>query len=76
MSQQPKTTYAVDIVFCNESELHSLYETADLATAIDALRKEDVLAIVTRSEEGSVIVTKDGSRAVPAAPIENSSADR
>jgi sugar/nucleoside kinase (ribokinase family) len=64
-------SHTVDIVFCNESELHSLYETADLATAIDALRKEDVLAIVTRSEEGSVIVTKDGSRAVPAAPIEN-----
>jgi adenosine kinase len=61
----------VDIVFCNQSELHSLYETADLATAIDALRKEDVLAIVTRSEDGSVIVTKDGSRAVPAAPIDN-----
>jgi sugar/nucleoside kinase (ribokinase family) len=61
----------VDIVFCNESELHSLYETADLATAIDALQKEDVLAVVTRSEDGSVIVTKDGSRAVPAAPIEN-----
>jgi sugar/nucleoside kinase (ribokinase family) len=61
----------VDIVFCNESELHSLYETADLATAIDALQKEDVLGVVTRSEDGSVVVTKDATRAVPAAPIEH-----
>jgi sugar/nucleoside kinase (ribokinase family) len=61
----------VDIVFCNQSELHSLYETADLETAIEALRKEGVLAIVTRSEEGSVIVSDEGTRGVPAAPIEN-----
>jgi adenosine kinase len=61
----------VDIVFCNQSELHALYETADLATAIDGLQKENVLAIVTRSEDGSVIVTRDRTRAVPAAPVEN-----
>jgi adenosine kinase len=60
----------VDIVFCNQTELHSLYETADLETAIEALRKEGVLAIVTRSEEGSVIVSNEGTRGVPAAPIE------
>jgi sugar/nucleoside kinase (ribokinase family) len=61
----------VDIVFCNQSELHSLYATADLPTAMEALQKENVLAIVTRSEEGSVIVTRNGTRAVPAAPIDN-----
>ncbi|MEA2839813.1 MAG: hypothetical protein QOF41_1143 [Methylobacteriaceae bacterium] len=61
----------VDIVFCNQSEVHSLYETADLGTAIEALQKEGVLAIVTRSEEGSVIVSNEGTRGVPAAPIEN-----
>jgi adenosine kinase len=61
----------VDIVFCNESELHSLYQTADFATAVEALQKEDVLAVVTRSEQGSVIVTKDATRAVPAARIDN-----
>jgi adenosine kinase len=61
----------VDIVFCNESELHSLYQTADFATAVDALQKERILAVVTRSESGSVIVTKDSTRAVPAAPIDN-----
>jgi adenosine kinase len=61
----------VDIVFCNESELHSLYQTADFATAVDALQKESTLAVVTRSENGSVIVTKNSTRAVPAAPIDN-----
>jgi adenosine kinase len=61
----------VDIVFCNESELHSLYQTADFATAVEALQKEDVLAVVTRSEQGSVIVTKDATCAVPAARIDN-----
>ena len=61
----------VDIVFCNESELHSLYQTADFATAVDALQKESILAVVTRSENGSVIVAKDKTRAVPAAPIDN-----
>jgi adenosine kinase len=60
----------VDIVFCNESELHSLYQTADFETAVEALRKESVLAVVTRSESGSVIVTKAGTRAVPAAQID------
>jgi adenosine kinase len=61
----------VDIVFCNESELHSLYATADFATAIGALQNEDVLAVITRSEKGSVVVTRESTRAVPAAPIEN-----
>src|SRR5216684_5528441 len=30
----------VDLVFANERELHSLYETADFDTAVDALRKD------------------------------------
>jgi adenosine kinase len=61
----------VDIVFCNESELHSIYQTADFDTAVDALQNEDILAIVTRSEQGSVIVAKEAMHAVAAAPIEN-----
>jgi sugar/nucleoside kinase (ribokinase family) len=61
----------VDIVFCNQSELHSLYETADLDTALLALRKEGVLAAVTRSEEGCVVIAPDDIYAVPAAPIDN-----
>ncbi len=60
----------VDIVFANESELLSLYETADFDTALGALRDEGVLGVVTRSEKGSVIVTREATRAVPAYPVD------
>jgi sugar/nucleoside kinase (ribokinase family) len=60
----------VDIVFANERELHSLYQTADFDTAIKALRADARLAAVTRSEKGCVIVTREGVEAVPAHPIE------
>ncbi|MBN8966231.1 MAG: adenosine kinase [Rhizobiales bacterium] len=60
----------VDLVFANESELKSLYETADFDTAAKALRQDAKLAAVTRSEKGCVVVSKDGTVEVPAAPIE------
>ena len=62
-------TGTVDLVFANESELKSLYETADFDTAVKALRGDARLAVVTRSEKGCVVVSKDGVVAVPAAPI-------
>ena len=52
----------VDLVFANESELHSLYQTADFDTAVKALRGEAKLAVVTRSEKGCVVVTRNASR--------------
>ncbi len=60
----------VDILFANESELHALYQTADFSTAMAALRQENVLAAITRSEKGAVIVKGENSWEVPAAPIE------
>ncbi len=60
----------VDIVFANEHELKSLYQTGDIDTAIAALRGEDTLGIVTRSEHGSVVVTRDETLAAPAFPID------
>jgi sugar/nucleoside kinase (ribokinase family) len=60
----------VDIVFANGHELHSLYETADFDTAVKALRGEAKLAVVTRSEKGCVVVTRDKAEAVQAMPIE------
>jgi sugar/nucleoside kinase (ribokinase family) len=59
----------VDLVFANERELLSLYQTADFDTALRALRADARLAAVTRSEKGCVVVTKDETVAVPAAPI-------
>ena len=63
-------TGTVDLVFANERELHSLYQTADFDTAVAALRADARLAVVTRSEKGCVVVDKDGTVAVPAAPVE------
>jgi sugar/nucleoside kinase (ribokinase family) len=60
----------VDIVFANEHELRSLYETADFDTAAKALRGDAKLAVVTRSEKGCVVVTRDGIEAVQAMPID------
>ncbi len=60
----------VDIVFANERELHSLYETADFDSAVKVLRGEAKLAVVTRSEKGCVVVSREAVVAVPAEPVE------
>ena len=60
----------VDLVFANERELHSLYETADFDTALEALRNDARLAVVTRSEKGCLVVSREGTDAVPANPID------
>jgi len=63
-------TGAVDLVFANESELHSLYQTADFDTALAAVRNDVKLAVVTRSEKGCVVVSREANEAVRAAPID------
>jgi sugar/nucleoside kinase (ribokinase family) len=60
----------VDIVFANQHELRSLYQTADLNTAISAFRNEGILGVVTCSAEGSIVVSRDGTKAAAASPIE------
>jgi sugar/nucleoside kinase (ribokinase family) len=60
----------VDIVFANERELHSLYETAEFDSAVKALRGEAKLAVVTRSEKGCVVVSHNGVEAVAAELVE------
>jgi sugar/nucleoside kinase (ribokinase family) len=59
----------VDLVFANEAELHSLYQTSDFDTALKQLRADVTLAVVTRSEKGCVVAAKDGVATVPAFPI-------
>src|ERR1700760_78100 len=59
----------VDLIFANESELHSLYQTSDFDTALQALRGDVRLGVVTRSEQGCVVASSDGVTAVPAFPI-------
>ncbi len=60
----------VDLIFANESELHSLYETSDFDTAVNALRANVATAVVTRSEKGCLVVSRAGTEAVPAFPVD------
>jgi sugar/nucleoside kinase (ribokinase family) len=59
----------VDIVFANESELHSLYTTSDFDAALKQLRNDVNLGVVTRSEKGCMVVSSEDAVAVPASPI-------
>jgi adenosine kinase len=60
----------VDLIFANEAELHSLYETSDFDTAVAALRADIGTAVVTRSEKGCLVISPEGTEAVPAFPVE------
>ena len=63
-------TGTVDLIFANERELHSLYQTADFDTALAALRQDVKLGVVTRSEKGCVVIEGARTEVVPAAPID------
>jgi len=60
----------VDILFANERELHSLYQTADFDTAVNALREDAKLAVITRSEKGCLVVTREQNDVVNALPVD------
>jgi sugar/nucleoside kinase (ribokinase family) len=59
----------VDIVFANEAEILSLYQVDTFDAAASLIAKTGVLAALTRSEQGSVVVHGDVRIAVPAAPV-------
>jgi sugar/nucleoside kinase (ribokinase family) len=50
--------------------LHSLYQTSDFDTALKQFRTDAKVGVVTRSEKGCVVASKDGVTTVPAFPIE------
>ena len=52
----------VDLIFANEAELHSLYQTSDFDGALEQLRTDTKLGVVTRSEKGCVVVCKGRRR--------------
>lgn len=60
----------VDVLFANQNEIEALYETADLDAAVAAVRGRCEIAVVTRSEHGSLVITADEVHEVPAVPIE------
>ncbi len=63
-------SHTVDLIFANEGELHSLYQTADFDSAVKALRADVGAAVVTRSEKGCLVIGPDGIEAVSAFPVE------
>ncbi len=60
----------VDLIFANEGELHSLYQTSDFDTAVAAVRADVGTAVVTRSEKGCLVIGPAGTEAVSAFPVE------
>jgi sugar/nucleoside kinase (ribokinase family) len=60
----------VDLIFANEAELHSLYQTADFEGALKQLASDVKIGVVTRSEKGCIVAAKDTFTSVPAFPID------
>jgi sugar/nucleoside kinase (ribokinase family) len=59
----------IDILFANEAEICSLYETADFDTAAAVVRGQVKIAALTRSAKGSVLISAGETHVMPAAPV-------
>jgi sugar/nucleoside kinase (ribokinase family) len=59
----------IDIVFANEAEICSLYQTADFEVARQRARADCEIGVLTRSEQGCVIVQGERTWEVPAQRI-------
>jgi sugar/nucleoside kinase (ribokinase family) len=59
----------IDILFANEHEICSLYETDDFAAAATAVRGHVAIAALTRSEKGSIVLAGTERHTVTAAPV-------
>ncbi len=60
----------IDILFANERELLSLYETGDFDDALQQVQHHCEIAALTRSEKGSVIVANGEVHVIDAAPVD------
>src|SRR5262249_4914427 len=60
---------SVDILFANEVEISALYRANSFDEAARRAQADTKLAALTRSEEGSVILSAGKSLAIPAAPV-------
>lgn len=56
----------VDILFANEAELTSLYQTEDFDAAVRQVRGHCRIAAITRGAKGSVVVTEDDVHVIAA----------
>lgn len=60
----------IDILFANEVEITALFQANDLASAIERTRAAIGLGVITRSAEGSLIVTGQQVIEIQAADVE------
>ena len=60
----------IDLLFANEHEICALYETDRFEQALEAVRGRCALAILTRSEKGSVVVSGEAVHPVDAEPVQ------
>jgi len=59
-----------DIVFANEAELCSLFQTDDFDAAFEGIRARCDVVAVTRSEKGSILARGEEIVEIPAAPTD------
>jgi sugar/nucleoside kinase (ribokinase family) len=59
-----------DIVFANEDEVCSLFETTDFDAAVKALAERSEIAAITRGEKGSVVAAGGQLYEISAYPVE------
>ncbi len=62
--------HRVDVLFANEVEITSLYEVDTFDEALQHVAGHCEIACLTRSEKGSVIVTRDEVHVIDAHPVE------
>jgi sugar/nucleoside kinase (ribokinase family) len=62
--------HGADIVFANEAEAAALYEVDSVEEAAQGLSRDCELAVLTRSEQGSLILASGARVSVPAAPVD------
>ena len=59
----------VDILFANEIEVGSLYETGDFQAAARAAARDCEIAVLTRSAKGSIVFAGGVCHEIPPAPV-------
>ena len=59
----------IDLLFANEEEVMSLFETRSFEDAASAVEEVGLLAALTRGAAGSVVVMASGVCEVPASPV-------
>ena len=58
-----------DLVFSNEEEALSLYQTHSLAQAINALQQSCPLAVITRGAQTIIVITSKNIEEIPTEPV-------